>query len=50
MGIFRQRVRATFEALHELESAEQYAERTGKTIENVLENYTLRGLVLAHPA
>jgi ribosomal protein S5 len=43
-------VRATFEALHELESAEEFSVRTGKSLENVLENYTLRGLVLAHPA
>lgn len=43
-------VRATFEALHELESAEQFAVRTGKPLESVLENYTLRGLVLARPA
>jgi small subunit ribosomal protein S5 len=43
-------VRATFEALAELESAEQYANRTGKGIDEVLANYTLRGMIAAHPA
>lgn len=40
-------VRATFVALAELESAEQYAVRTGKGIDEVLENYTLRALAAA---
>ena len=36
-------VHATFDALHNLESAEQYSARTGKDLEFVLSNYTLRG-------
>jgi small subunit ribosomal protein S5 len=35
-------VRATFDALGRLESAEQYATRTGKDIESVYANYTVR--------
>jgi small subunit ribosomal protein S5 len=35
-------VRATFEALHELESPAQYAARLGVDPEKVLENYTVR--------
>jgi small subunit ribosomal protein S5 len=37
-------VRAVFAALESLESAEQYAVRTGKTLEDVNANYTLRHL------
>ena len=35
-------IRATFEALGQLESAEQYAQRTGKDYEDVIKNYTVR--------
>ena len=35
-------VRATFQAIAELESAEQYANRLGKDVEEVLANYTVR--------
>lgn len=35
-------VRATFAALESLESAEQYAARTGKAYEDVIANYTVR--------
>jgi small subunit ribosomal protein S5 len=35
-------IRATFDALEQLESAEQYAARTGKDIEQVYANYTVR--------
>ena len=35
-------VRATFDALEQLESAEQYAARTGKDYEDVIANYTVR--------
>jgi small subunit ribosomal protein S5 len=35
-------VRATFEALEQLESVEQYAHRTGKEVGDVLANYTVR--------
>jgi len=35
-------VRATFTALESLESAEQYAARTGKAYEDVIANYTVR--------
>ncbi len=35
-------VHATFNALHRLESAEQYAARTGQDVEKVLANYTVR--------
>jgi len=34
-------VHATFDALHSLESAEQYANRTGQDLEKVYANYTL---------
>lgn len=43
-------VRATFAAMAELESAEQYANRTGKGVDEVLENYTLRALAAASAA
>jgi small subunit ribosomal protein S5 len=36
-------VHATFDALRSLESAEQYSARTGKDLEHVLANYTVRG-------
>lgn len=35
-------VRATFNALERLESAEQYATRTGKDVESVYANYTVQ--------
>ncbi len=35
-------VRATMDALHSLESAEQYATRVGKAPEDVYQNYTVR--------
>jgi len=35
-------VRATFDALEKLESAEQYAARLGKDVETVYKNYTVR--------
>lgn len=35
-------IRATFTALGQLESAEQYAQRTGKDYEDVIANYTVR--------
>ncbi|MBX2801407.1 MAG: 30S ribosomal protein S5 [Myxococcales bacterium] len=35
-------VRATMDALYSLESAEQYANRTGKDVEEVYRNYTVR--------
>ena len=35
-------IRATFDALGQLESAEQYAQRTGKDYEDVVANYTVR--------
>jgi len=35
-------VRAVFDALRRLESAEQYATRTGKDIEAVRANYTVQ--------
>jgi len=35
-------VRATMDALHQLESAEQYANRLGKNVEEVYKNYTVR--------
>ena len=35
-------VRATFDALENLESAEQYATRLGKDVETVYKNYTVR--------
>jgi small subunit ribosomal protein S5 len=35
-------VRATFEALDKLESAEQYATRTGQDVERVHSNYTVK--------
>ncbi len=35
-------VHATFDALHQLESAEEYAMRTGKDLETVLANYTVK--------
>jgi small subunit ribosomal protein S5 len=35
-------IRATFAALEQLESAEQYAQRTGKDYEDVVANYTVR--------
>ena len=35
-------VRATMDALHRLESAEQYANRLGKDVEEVYRNYTVR--------
>jgi small subunit ribosomal protein S5 len=35
-------VRATFDALSQLESAEQYATRLGKDVESVYHNYTVR--------
>jgi small subunit ribosomal protein S5 len=35
-------VHATFNALHQLESAEQYANRTGKDVDRVYANYTVR--------
>ncbi|MCB9684522.1 MAG: 30S ribosomal protein S5 [Alphaproteobacteria bacterium] len=43
-------VRATFGALDLLESAEQYAQRTGKDIEQVYANYTVRPAPVAGPA
>lgn len=43
-------VRATFDALAQLESAEQYAQRTGKDIETVYANYTVRPAPAAGPA
>ena len=36
-------VHATFDALNSLESAEQYSARTGKSIDSVMSNYTVRG-------
>ncbi len=35
-------VHATFDALHQLESAESYAQRLGKDVEEVHRNYTVR--------
>ncbi len=35
-------MRATFDALEQLESAESYAQRTGKDFEDVVANYTVR--------
>lgn len=35
-------VHATFDALHNLESAEQYATRTGQDLEKVMANYTVK--------
>jgi hypothetical protein len=35
-------VRATFDALDQLESAEQYANRLGLDVEQVYPNYTVR--------
>lgn len=35
-------VHATFDALHRLESAEQYATRTGKNLDEVMANYTVK--------
>lgn len=35
-------VRATMDALHHMESAEQYANRLGKDVEEVYKNYTVR--------
>ncbi|MFK7928279.1 MAG: 30S ribosomal protein S5 [Myxococcota bacterium] len=35
-------IRATFEALGQLESAEDYSQRTGKSYEDVIANYTVR--------
>ncbi len=43
-------VRATFAALDLLESAEQYAQRTGKPIDEVYANYTVRPAPVAGPA
>ena len=43
-------VRATFDALEQMESAEQYAARTGKDIDQVYANYTVRPAQLAGPA
>jgi small subunit ribosomal protein S5 len=43
-------VRATFAALEQLESAEQYAARTGKDVESVYANYTVRPASVAGPA
>lgn len=43
-------VRATFDALEQLESAEQYATRTGKDVESVYANYTVRPAQLAGPS
>jgi small subunit ribosomal protein S5 len=40
-------VRATFDALEQLESAEQYATRLGKDVEQVVANYTVRPVRLA---
>jgi small subunit ribosomal protein S5 len=42
-------VRAMFDALEQLESAEQYATRTGKDIEQVYQNYTVRPAPIAGP-
>jgi len=42
-------VRATFAALDLLESAEQYAQRTGKEVEEVYANYTVRPAPVAGP-
>jgi small subunit ribosomal protein S5 len=38
-------VRATMDALHSMESAEQYATRLGKDVEEVYKNYTVRAAV-----
>jgi small subunit ribosomal protein S5 len=40
-------VRATFDALESLESAEQYAVRLGQDVEGVLSNYTVRHVAAA---
>src|SRR5687768_4349155 len=40
-------VRATFDALEQLESAEQYAARLGKDVEQVYANYTVKPVRLA---
>jgi small subunit ribosomal protein S5 len=42
-------IRATFAALDLLESAEQYATRTGKDLEQVYANYTVRPAALTGP-
>jgi len=42
-------IRATFAALDLLESAEQYATRTGKDLEQVYANYTVRPAGLSGP-
>jgi small subunit ribosomal protein S5 len=42
-------VRATFNALENLESAEQYAARTGKDVEQVYANYTVRTATVVGP-
>jgi small subunit ribosomal protein S5 len=43
-------IRATFDALDQLESAEQYATRTGKDLEQVYANYTVRPRPVSGPA
>ena len=43
-------IRATFAALEQLESAEQYATRTGKDLDQVYANYTVRPASVAGPA
>ena len=40
-------VRATFDALDQLESAEQYATRTGQDVERVYANYTVQSAAAA---
>lgn len=42
-------VRAAFDALDNLESAEQYATRLGKDVEEVYKNYTVRSAQVAGP-
>jgi small subunit ribosomal protein S5 len=42
-------IRATFDALDQLESAEQYAARTGKDVEQVYANYTVRPAPIVGP-
>ena len=42
-------IRATFDALEQLESAEQYAARTGKDLDQVYANYTVRLPSVAGP-
>lgn len=42
-------IRATFDALDQLESAEQYAVRTGKDLDAVYANYTVRPAPIAGP-